>query len=146
MNSRLRWWVEEWDWRALARLIVWLAIAVMAIKRAGFHFASPGAILEAFVLSWLLTFGFLGWLEIWIVVLVVRLYFLLDEWTYTLSEWIVRSVVGRVPFAVNFLTALAVQIGLILGGVAFWRAVHLSPHILAAIDGGLRRILLRAIT
>jgi hypothetical protein len=115
MNARLRWWVEEWDWRPLARLIVWLAIAALAVKRAGVHFASPGAYLEAFVLSWLLTLGFLGWLEIWIVVLVVRLYFLLDEWTYAISEWVVRRFAGRVSFAVNFLAALAVQLVLVLG-------------------------------
>jgi|GEM_PF-6823813 len=141
MNSRLRWWVEEWDWRPLARLIGWLAIAFVAIKRAGVHFASPGAILEAFVLSWLLTFGFLGWLEIWIVVLVVRLYFLLDEWTYALSEWIVRPTIGRAPFAVNFLAALAVQVGLVLGGLAWGRAAHLGPRVLALLESGFRLLL-----
>ena len=145
MNSRLRWWVEEWDWRPLARLIVWLAIAVMAVKRAGLHFASPGAILEAFVLSWMLTFGFLAWLEIWVVVLAVRLYFLLDDWTYALSEWIVRPVSGRAPFAVNFLAALAVQLGLVRGGLAYWHAAHLGPHVLALLDRGFLAFL-RSIT
>ena len=141
MNARLRWWVQEWDWRPLARLIVWLAIAVMAVKRAGVHFASPGAILEAFMLSWLLTFGFLGWLEIWIVVLVVRLYFLLDEWTYALSEWIVRPIIGCAPFAVHFMAALTVQLVLVLGGLACGRGAHLGPHVIALLDRGLLALL-----
>ena len=143
MNARLSWWVHEWDWRTLARLIVWLAIANTAANRTGVHLASPGAILEAFVLGWLLTFGLLAWLQIWIVVLAVRLYFLLDDWTYALSEWIVRPISGRAPFAVNFLAALAVQIGLVLGGLAYARAAHLGPRFQLLVDGGVR-ILLRA--
>jgi hypothetical protein len=141
MNARLRGWVEEWDWRTLARLIVWLAIANTAANRTGVHFASPGAILEAFVLGWLLTFGLLAWLQIWIVVLAVRLYFLLDDWTYALSEWIVRPISGRAPFAVNFLAALAVQLGLVRGGLAYWHAAHLGPRVLALLESGFRLVL-----
>ena len=145
MNARLSWWVHEWDWRPLARLIVWLAIANAAANRTGVHFASPGAILEAFVLGWLLTFGLLAWLQIWIVVLAVRLYFLLDDWTYALSEWIVRPISGRAPFAVNFLAALAVQLGLVRGGLAYWHVAHLGPRVVTLVDCGFR-ILLRAVT
>lgn len=72
---------------------------------------------------------------------VVRLFMALDDWTYSASEWIIRPVAGRAPFAVNFLVALAVQLALILGGLGYWRSAQLGPRVLTLVDSGLRALL-----
>lgn len=59
MNARLRWWLHEWDWRPLARTIVWLGIVVVTAKRSGYHPPSLGAVWRELMLGWLLTFSLL---------------------------------------------------------------------------------------
>lgn len=125
MNARLRWWIEEWDWRPLARMIIWIALAVLAAKRTGYRPPSFGVIARELVLGWLLTFGLLTWIQMHLVAGALRLYLALDEWSYAASEWIVRPVAGRASFAVNFLAALAVQLALVVGVCSFlsWRTL-----------------------
>lgn len=141
MNPRLRWWIEEWDWRPLARMLIWIALAVVAAKRSGYWPPSFGMIARELVLGWLLTFGLLTWIQMHLAMGVVRLYLVLDDWSYAASEWLVRPVAGCAPFAVNFLAALAVQLGLVLGGLCYWRAAHLGPRVLALLEGGFRLLL-----
>jgi hypothetical protein len=141
MNARLRWWIVEWDWRPLARLLVWIVLAVVAAKRGGYRPLSLDSIARELILGWLLSFGLLTWLQIRLAAGAVWLYLTLDDWTYAASEWIVRPVAGRAPFAVNFLAALAVQLGLVLGGLAYWRAAHLGPRVLALLESSFRLLL-----
>ncbi len=136
MNARLRWWVEEWDWRPLARTAIWLAIAVAAAKRSGFRPPSLGAIAHELILGWLLTFGLLTWVQIRLVLGAVHLFMALDDWTYAASEWLVRPVAGRAPFAVNFLAALAAQLAMVFGSLTVWSAAHLGPRVLALLEAG----------
>lgn len=128
MNARLRWWLHEWDWRPLARTIVWLGIAVVAAKRSGYRPPSLGAIAHELVLGWLLSFGLLTWVQVRLALGIVWLFMKLDDWTYAASEWLVRPVAGRAPFAVNFLTALAAQIALVFAAIAAspWALTNIS--------------------
>lgn len=145
MNARLRWWVHEWDWRPLARLLVWLSLGVLALKRTGFHPPGLGRLAGESLAAFLLTGGLMTYAQLWALGLATNLYFWLDGRTYALAERFVRPVVGRAHFAVGFLAALAAQLGIVLGGLACCRAAHLVPHLLTLIDGGFL-ILLRAVT
>ncbi|MBI5629908.1 MAG: hypothetical protein HY921_03370 [Elusimicrobia bacterium] len=140
MKARLHWWLHEWDWRPMARLIVWLAIAVAAAKRSGYQPPSLGAIARELVLGCLLTFGLLTRLQLWIALGALRLFLALDDWTYAAAEWLVRPVAGRAPFAVNFLAALAAQLALVWGSLAAWRAAHLGPRVLGLLEVGAREL------
>lgn len=141
MSARLRRWIEEWDWRPLARMAIWIALAVVAAKRSGYRPPSLSMIARELVLGWLLTFGLLTWIQMHLAMGALRLFMALDAWTYAASEWLVRPVAGRASFAINFLAVLAVQLGLVLGGLAYWRAAHLGPRVLALLESGFRLLL-----
>lgn len=64
----------------------------------------------------------------------------LDDWTYAASEWLVRPVAGRAPFAINFLVALAAQLALVLGSMTAWNAAHMGPRALALLESVLRAV------
>ncbi len=134
MNNSLR-WLREWDWRALARLIVWTLVAVHFgyITKAGL--AHLG---RELVLSWLLTFGILTHLQLILIMIGVRLYLALDDAAYWLAEKIAWPIVHRVPFAVGFLAAFAVQILLVQGATGFWRMAHMETHLLGLLESALR--------
>ncbi len=104
MKARLNWWLHEWDWRPMARLIVWLTIAVAAARRSGYQPPSLGAVAQELALGCLLTFGLLTRLQLWLAMGAVRLFMELDDWTYAAAAWMVQPVVGRAPFALKFRT------------------------------------------
>lgn len=118
MSARFGRWLKEWDWRPLARMILWIALAVVAAKRSGYHPPSFHVIARELILGWLLSFGLLTWLQVRLVTGAVWLFMLLDDWSYAASEWIAGPVAGRASFTVNFLAALAVQLALVLGVLA----------------------------
>lgn len=119
MSARFGRWLKEWDWRPLARLIVWIALAVVAAKRGGYRPPSLDSIARELILGWLLSFGLLTWLQIRLAAVAVWLYLTLDDWTYAVSEWIVRPVAGCASFAASFVAAFTVQIALVLGVIRF---------------------------
>lgn len=114
MNARLRCWVEEWDWRPLARTIIWLGVAAVVLKRSGYRPPSLDAIVRELVLGFLLTAGLLTRLQVWLLMAALRLFMAVDDWTYALAERLVRPVAGRASFAVNFMAALGGQLILVL--------------------------------
>ncbi len=126
MNNFLR-WLREWDWRALARLIVWTLVAIHFgyITKTGL--AHLG---RELILSWLLTFGILTHLQLILLMIGVRLYLALDDAAYWLAERIARPIVYRAPFAVGFMAAFAVEIVLVRGAVGFWRMAHMETRLL----------------
>jgi len=141
MNARLRWWLHEWDWRPLARLIVWSAVAIAAVRRSGCALPDPRAVVREWALAFLITGGLMTYAQLWILAMLFRLYLWLDDWTYALAERLVQPAAGRAPFAANFLAALAVQLGLVLAGAAYWRSAHLGPRLLTLAEGGFRALL-----
>lgn len=113
MSARVRWLMNDWDWRPLARTALWLAIAFVAIKRGGYRLPSLSVIAHELILGWLLTFGLLTRLQLWLALAALRLFMAFDDWTYAVSEWIARPIAGSAPFAVNFLVTLVAQLGLV---------------------------------
>lgn len=134
MNNFMR-WLNEWDWRPLARLIAWALVTVHLgyITKAGL--AHLG---RELVLSWLLTFGILNHLQLILLMICVRLYLFLDDAAYWLAERIARPIVHRAPFALGFLAAFAVEIALVRGAVGFWRMAHMETRLLGLLESGLR--------
>lgn len=124
-------WLQEWDWRPLARLLAWTFIAAHfgCITTAGL--AHLG---RELVLSWLLTFGILTHLQLILLMGGVRLYLALDDAAYWLAERIVRRIIGGAPFALGFLAAFAVQVALVFGAAGAWRAWHVGARLLALAD------------
>jgi hypothetical protein len=140
MNARLK-WLNEWDWRPMARTLIWLTVAVAAAKRAGYRTPSLGHVIQELALGWVLTFGLLTRVQLWLVMGALRLFWTLDDWTYAASEWLVRPVAGGAPFALNFMAAAAAQLALMTGSLAVWSAANLGPRVLAALETGARAVL-----
>lgn len=140
MNGRFGRWLRDWDWRPLARLIVWIALAVAAAQWSGYRLPSLQTVARELVLGWLLTFGLLTRLQLWLAMGALRLFMALDDWTYGLSERLVRPLAGRAPFTINFLAALAVQLALVGGSIASWRAVDLGARLAEALERAMRSL------
>ena len=133
MENFLR-WLREWDWRPLARLLVWCYLVGAAVRYYRVPLPDPAAILRELVLGWLLTFGWLTWLQALLITGAWRVFMALDDWTYTLAAWIVRPIAGAAPFAVNFIAAFAVELALVLGAIGAWRTGHMGARLLALAD------------
>ncbi|MEQ1918369.1 MAG: hypothetical protein ABL955_04160 [Elusimicrobiota bacterium] len=133
MENFLR-WLREWDWRPLARLLTWSGIAALAVRYGYLPQPEPRAIMREIILGWLLSFGLLTWIQVRLVTGAWWVFMALEEWTYDLSAWIVRPVVGTATFAVNFLAAFAVEIGLAFGAVGAWRTWHMGARLLVLVD------------
>lgn len=117
MNACVKVWLQEWDWRPLARTIVWLCLAIAAARRNGFHTPSLGSIVHELALGFLLTGGLLTWLQLWLASAALQLFWTLDDWTFAASEWVVRPVAGRRTFTARFVAALAVQLCMVIGAM-----------------------------
>lgn len=130
---------QDWDWRPLARLVVWVLLA--AAWARGRHVLSLDLmhrVLRELVLGWLLSFGWLTYVQALIATSAFRLALALDEAAYALSERLVRPFAGRAPFAVNFAAAFAAELMLVLGAVQFWRAARMSGRVAALLGEILR--------
>lgn len=130
--------IEEWDWRPLARLVVWSGLAIAAARYHGLALPDPAALLRELVLGWLLTFGVLTWIQLRLIAAAWWVFLTLDDWTYAMAERLARPLAGQASFGVNFLAALCVQLALVLGSLALFRHVHAGPRLLALLDAGLR--------
>lgn len=124
----LRW--EDWDWRPLARLVVWF---LLAAAWARWRNALPQAVLERvvreFVLGWLLSFGLLTYVQALIATSAWRLAMALDAGAYALSERVARLFMRGSSFAATFFAAFAVELVLVLGSIHFWRATRMGDSV-----------------
>lgn len=113
--NRFASWLRDWDWRPLARLVVWIGLASAAVRFYRVPLPEPSVVVKELVLGWLLTFGLLTWLQALLLTSAWCLFLKLDDWSYAAAEWIVRPVAVRASFALNFVAALLVQVALVLG-------------------------------
>ncbi|MEK7382870.1 MAG: hypothetical protein AAB262_06240, partial [Elusimicrobiota bacterium] len=95
-------------------------------------------VLRELVLGWLLSFGWLTYVQALIATSAFRLALALDEAAYALSERLVRPFADRAPFAVNFAAAFAAELMLVLGAVQFWRTARMSGRVAALLGEILR--------
>lgn len=140
MMARAAAFIEEWDWRPLARLVVWCGLAGATARHYRVPLPDPAAVLRELVLGWLLSFGLLTWLQLRLVAGAWCVFMALDDWTYALSERAVRPFAGRASFVAAFLVAHAAQVALVAGTVAAWRAMDAGPRLLALLSAALRAI------
>lgn len=133
---KLRSALMNWDWRPLARTLVWCGAAGAAVRHYRVPLPDPAAVARELVLGWLLTFGLLTWLQLRLFLGVLWVLAKLDDWTYAAAEWIVRPVAGRASFTVNFIAALAVQLGIVFGAVGLWRAAD-GSRVVAPLDSAI---------
>jgi len=130
---------QDWDWRPLARLVVWVLLAALWARRR--HVVSLDLlhqVLRELVLGWLLSFGWLTYIQALIATSAFRLALAFDAAAYALSERLVRPFAGRAPFAANFAAAFGVELALILGSVQLWRAAHVSGRLAVLLSEILR--------
>ncbi len=130
---------QDWDWRPLARLVVWVLLAVAwarwrrVLSRDLMH-----RVLYELVMGWLLSLGWLTYVQALIATSAWRLALALDEAAYALSERLVRPFAGRASFAANFAAAFATELMLVFGSVQFWRAAHMGGRVAAFLGEMLR--------
>lgn len=130
---------QDWDWRPLARLVVWVLLAAVLARRR--HAVSQDLLHQVFrelVLGWLLSFGWLTYIQALIATSAFRLALALDHAAYALSERLVRPFAGRAPFAANFAAAFGMELVLVFGSVQFWRAAHMGDRVTALLGEILR--------
>lgn len=130
---------QDWDWRPLARLVVWVLLA--AAWASCSRVLSPDLVRQAVrevVLGWLLSFGLLTYVQALLATTALRLALALDEAVYGLSERLVRPFVGRASFALTFAAAFGVELALVLGSVRIWRAAHVGERAAALLSELLR--------
>ena len=117
-----RW--EEWDWRPLARLTVWLLMAgTWAMSRDILSVAAIERVAREIILGWLLSFGLLTYVQVLIATFAIRLALVVDDFAYAAAERIVRLLLASPTFEKAFLAAFALEI---LGAV-------MAARLLAAI-------------
>jgi len=122
-----RW--EEWDWRPLARLIVWLLLAVLWARWRGVDFLP--LLQRAFrelVFGWLLTFGLLTYVQALIATSAWRLALALDDAAYALSERVARFFMRRASFAATFIAAFVLELALVLGTIQLWLTMRMGDR------------------
>ncbi|MDX6768778.1 MAG: hypothetical protein SF051_04550 [Elusimicrobiota bacterium] len=112
----------DWDWRPLARLLGWAAIAWLLARRHGIQpLAEAASFLSGLLLMWLLFLGVLTHLIAIVAMGAVRVALYADEVAYDLSERLIRPVLGPAPFAVRFLAAFSTEIALVSTLTWVWR-------------------------
>ncbi|MCM2303718.1 MAG: hypothetical protein NDJ72_03400 [Elusimicrobia bacterium] len=130
---------QDWDWRPLARLVVWVLLAAAwahwrhALSRDLMH-----RVLRELVLGWLLSFGWLTYVQALIATSAFRLALALDHAAYALSERLVRPFAGRAPFAAHFAAAFGMELVLVFGSVQFWRAARMGDRVVVLLGEILR--------
>ena len=104
-----RW--EEWDWRPLARLTVWLLMAgTWAMSRNILSVAAIERAAREVILGWLLSFGLLTYVQVLIATFAIRLALVVDDFAYAAAERIVRLLLASPTFEKAFLAAFALEI------------------------------------
>lgn len=125
---------QDWDWRPLARLVVWVLLAaVWARRRDAVSLDLLHQVLRELVLGWLLSFGWLTYVQALIATSAFRLALAFDAAAYALSERLVRPFAGRAPFAANFAAAFGMELVVVFGSVQFWRAARMGDHVTALL-------------
>ncbi|MBI5247526.1 MAG: hypothetical protein HY923_10120 [Elusimicrobia bacterium] len=125
---------QDWDWRPLARLIVWVLLAAAWVRwRDALSQDLLRRALREIVLGWLLSFGLLTYAQALIATGALQFALAVDEAAYALAERLVRPFAGRAPFAAKFVAAFSVELVLVLGSVHLWRAAHISGRIAALL-------------
>ncbi len=130
---------QDWDWRPLARLVVWVLLAAVWARRR--HAVSLDLLHQVFrelVLGWLLSFGWLTYIQALIATSAFRLALAFDAAAYALSERFVRPFAGRAPFAANFAAAFGMELVLVFGSVQFWRAARMGDRVAVLLGEILR--------
>lgn len=111
---------EDWDWRPLARLLVWVLLAVAWARwRHALSLDLLRRVAREAILGWLLSFGLLTYIQALIATSAFRLALALDEGAYALAERLVRPFLGRASFAVSFAASFGVELAFVLGFAAF---------------------------
>lgn len=114
--------LRDWDWRPLARLLGWTAIAWLLAHRQGIKpLTEATSFLGGLLLTWLLFLGSLTHLIAIVAMGAVRAALYADEVAYGLSERLIRPVLGPAPFAVRFLAAFSAEIALVSTLAWVWR-------------------------
>jgi len=127
-------WLEEWDWRRLARFLAWGLVAAAWSQRGPMELLhQAGTVLMNLALVSVLTLGLLTHLLALVVMAAVRLVLTLEDAAYALSERLVRPFLGSPFRPVSFLTALGVEMLLVLGAFAYCRAANLGPRLCAQL-------------
>lgn len=107
--SPFRW--EEWDWRPLARMTVWLLMAgTWAMSRGMLSVAVIERAATEIILGWLLSFGLLTYVQVLIATFAIRLALVADDFAYAAAERIVRLLLASPTFEKAFLAAFALEI------------------------------------
>lgn len=130
---------QDWDWRPLARLVGWIAVAaVLAHVRHASPLAFLGRVLTAMILLSLLSFGMLTHLMLLAAMGAWQFAMAFDDAAYALAERIIRPALGRASFAATFFAAFGAEVGLVFGTGAILRAAHADARLWAALSGVLR--------
>ena len=124
--------LKEWDWRLLARLLAW-GLLVAAWKHRGPLELLILALrmLRNLAFAYFFTWGLLAYP----IAVAVRVVMALEEAAYLLSERIVRPFLGSPFRPASFLTALGIEMLLVLGAVAYWRAANVGPRLCTQLAG-----------
>lgn len=113
---------KEWDWRPLARLFLWVALA--ALWSRGLRGASWAAAVHAVRQSTLLilvTYGLVGQVLAFLSVGLLYVLLMFDEAVFSVAEWLVRPWVGVAFFGTRFAAAFCAEFALVLGSIELWR-------------------------
>lgn len=125
--ATFRW--EDWDWRPLARLIVWLILAALwAHWRNVVFLPLLKRAFRELVLGWLLSFGLLTYVQALIATSAWRLAMAFDAGAYALSERVARLFMRRASFAATFVAAFGIELALALGAVRLWPALRMGDR------------------
>lgn len=112
-SSALRW--KDWDWRPLARLVLWLALgAAWANSRGLLTMASLNRLAHELALGWLLSFGLLTYVQVVLATGALHLALSIDDLAYGLSERLVGCFLDRPRFATAFVVAFTIELALVL--------------------------------
>jgi len=130
---------EDWDWRPLARLVVWILLAAAwAYWRHAVSFASLGQAFRESLVGALFTFGLLTYVQALVAAAALRLVMELDEAAFAVAERLMRPFTGRAPFAAGFAAAFGAELFLIFGSVQIWHAMDVGARVGSLLAAVLR--------
>ncbi len=135
--DRFSW--QTWDWRPLARLVVWIFLAAAwAYWRHVLSLAPLKRILRELALGWLLSFGLLTYVQVLIAAGALRLALAFDAAAYALLEGLLRPFLGRTTFTMSFLATFGVELAVVLGSPLVCRTLHIGSRFAVLLTEALR--------